>query len=218
MTEAGVPATIQDLYDRYDRLITWTIHRASYKKLDPERIQDLRQQVYVRIMERDYLSTCRTYYETHTGRFSSSLCTLVRNLVLSARSRQESDPLAHVDDVYAPHRGSERVPEDPMEYVLPIPSHEGATEARNLLDVVGRRLDASKRRTSVRKVIETALATGDLHSKRLADATGANASTVRHYLVSIRAEVRRLGDSSCRTAATKSAPTSSGPESPRNSS
>lgn len=224
MNDAGVPATVEDLYDRYDRLITWAIYRTSCRKLTTDQVQDLRQQVYLQVLERNYLTTCQTFYQTHTGKFSSSLYVLVRNLVIHRFDRQRADVLgpAKRQHTAAYSHMKDGRPQsidrwDDAHSIFGVsPSPEGPVEARNLLDVIGCRLDRSKRRSSVRALIEAALnAGGDLHSQRLAEAVGANASTVRHYLVSMRAEARRLEDPAWLTDATKSAPKSSARKSTR---
>lgn len=202
MSEAGVPTSIEELHDRYDRLITWAIRRSSRVRLDPDQLQDFRQQVYLRVMERDYLERCRKYYETHEGNFSTSLFTLVRNVVITRRRRSTRDPLALRQIPYAGSRSEEvRLELDLLDQHATAPSPAGPVEARNTLDVIAKRLKSRRRRTPIRKILDAAVVHG-LHSKTLAAATGADASTVRHYLVAIRAEARRL-ESPC-TAATKS--------------
>lgn len=214
MSEPGVPTSIEDLHARYDRLITWAIRRSSRTRLDPDQLQDFRQQVYLRVMERDYLSRCRKYYETHEGNFSTSLFTLVRNVVLTSKKRQHADPLLLAAPFRRSGRTSDRdLVDNPLEQALPpVPSAASALEAKNALDVIATRLKSRRRRTPIKSILDAAVVHG-LHSKTLAAATGADASTVRHYLVAIRAEARRL-ESSC-TAGTKSEATSTPSADPR---
>lgn len=204
MDDSGVPESVEELHERYDKLIVWAIRRT--RCVREHEIDEFRQQVYLRVLERDFLARCRAYYATHPGRFSSSLTVLVRNEVYRRAEKIKSDPMAGAvgfASEYEPVVTSwERLggpwatqPKTPL-----VPSHERAVEARDILAQIGRRLTSPKRHTQITDVLDTAVEHG-LHSGHLAQVLGTNPSTIRYYLVTIRAEARRL-EQSC-TATTK---------------
>ena len=79
MSAACVPQTMQELVEQYDPLIWWTINRVNPQMAREDR-EDLKQDVYARIIQRDFLTTSAKYYKTRPGKFSTSLVQLVRNL------------------------------------------------------------------------------------------------------------------------------------------
>jgi DNA-directed RNA polymerase specialized sigma24 family protein len=77
---------MDELVDRYGRLITWAIKLTADSKsvrLSPEDVEDAYQHVLVRVWEQDFLTRCRAYYATHEGRFSTSLKTLTVRATLN---------------------------------------------------------------------------------------------------------------------------------------
>lgn len=203
MSDAGVPNTMEELVERYDRLITWVIRRTNRGTLDEDTVQDLRQKVYLRIMQVDYLGRCRHYYTTHTGKFTNSLAKLVRNVVYGRYEKAKTDPLARAGSLSEQDRPAPRGRLPPSAKALPVESHERAIEARDVLTALGRRLDSPRSSIRTPQLLDAALTHG-LHSGTLAAVLGANASTVRFHIYKVRAEARRL-EGSCRTTTTKSA-------------
>jgi DNA-directed RNA polymerase specialized sigma24 family protein len=185
MTDAGVPVDAQDLFERYDRDITQAIKRSSGRRLDEDDVAEFRQQVYLRIMEYRALERSRVYYATHPGHFLGYLRTIVRHVVWKRAERGRADPL------YETH--STALPEGEVEAAwAAVRDHGPALEAADLLERASRNLESPRRRTPVRAVLDAARVHG-LHSQRLAEVTGGNASAIRHSLVAIRAEIRKLG-------------------------
>lgn len=207
MVDAGVPGTMEELVERYDRLITWVIHKTNRGALDDDTVQELRQKVYLRIMQVSYLDRCRTYYATHTGKFSSSLSQLVRNVVYGRYDKARTDPMARATsieaDPYEGHLDLFDVEQSRIHRRLKVDSHERAIEARDALAALGRRLDSPRASIRTPQLLDAAVAHG-LHSGTLAKVLGANPSTVRFHIYKVRAEARRL-EGSCRTTTTKSA-------------
>lgn len=78
-----IPADMDDLVARYGRLITYVIRCVVPHHLSPEDLQDLQQDVLVRVLQTDYLSRCRTYAATvDTYSFAASLRELTKNAAL----------------------------------------------------------------------------------------------------------------------------------------
>jgi DNA-directed RNA polymerase specialized sigma24 family protein len=207
MVDSGVPATVEELHARYDRLILSVIQRTN-RSLSEDEIQDFRQTVYLRILKYDFLGKCRAYYATHEGKFATSLWRLVRNVVYQRHEQNRSDPLAYavgLSDPPVPASDRVLVRRPPASAGLPsVRSPERAVEARDILAQIGARLASPKRRTQVSDLLGAAVETG-LHSGRLARVLGANPSTVRYYLVAVRAEARRLEKPCPSSVTTKSA-------------
>lgn len=88
MTNAArVPQNMQELIDNYDSFISWTIRETGPRMSEEDR-EDLKQDVYARIIRRDFLTTSAEYYKTHPGKFTSSLHMFVRNLTIDAYRRE----------------------------------------------------------------------------------------------------------------------------------
>ena len=83
-TARPAPATMEDLVAQYDRMVVWMIRKtlkgAASRETD---VEELRQMVYLRIIQQRYLERCQDYQLRCGGSFASSLCVLVRNVVLN---------------------------------------------------------------------------------------------------------------------------------------
>jgi DNA-directed RNA polymerase specialized sigma24 family protein len=122
---AAIPSPIPDSYDQLVRehsaLVRWAVNRI----LKPHRfathdINDVVQDVFVKLLEVDYLSRCRAYASTVGAyRFSNSLAVLARNVAVSylraqgvrARYRgpslDEPDQLTQMASAFDSDRGVE---------------------------------------------------------------------------------------------------------------
>lgn len=173
-----VPDTLEDLVSGYDRFILWAIQRFTPRVLVEEDIQDLRQMVYLRIVEKDFLGRCRLYYDTHDGRFVTSLSALVRNVLYSFWKRRRTDVLAearHVDDYQT----------------LPDLFHfEGRIEAADELGKLAASLRSRRRLIPISTVFEAALVVGP-SPLDIAEHLGMNPSTVRSHVAAARRVARR---------------------------
>jgi len=193
MCAANVPTTVQELVERYDRLILWGIHRTAGVRLTEDEVQDIRQQVYVRIIERDFLGRCRVYYATHEGKFSTSLTTFVRNVTLNIRDAEQRDPLRLAAATRAQREDDDRVQAD-LDQLAMIDPELRNLETRDFLASIAARLEArpgEPPRVPARVILQLAIEHG-LHSQVLAEHTGVHSSTIRHYLQNIRAVAHSL--------------------------
>lgn len=174
-----VPDTLEDLVSGYDRFILWAIQRFTPRVLVEEDIQDLRQMVYLRIVEKDFLGRCRLYYATHDGRFVTSLSALVRNVLYSFWKHRRTDVLMdtrHVDDYQT----------------LPDPFHfEGSIVAADELDKLAGRLQSRRRVIPISEVFEAALVVGP-SPLDIAQHLNMNSSTVRSHMAAARRAVREV--------------------------
>lgn len=135
--EHGVPADMETLVAQYEPFIKWAIHRYTRRPLSPPEVEDARQQVYERMLRYDYLSRCREYYATHPGRFTTSLSTLIRNLLTS---RVKADPLAGAISLDARQPGGKRVLPERIERDSKADRAAAKLEAKIRVDQVTTRL------------------------------------------------------------------------------
>lgn len=175
----NVPDTVEELVSDYDRFVFWSLRRFGGRVLAEDEVEDLRQMVYIRIIEKDFLSRCRIYYETHEGRFITSLSALVRNVLYNYWDHRRIDAL-HESRCLDDYR------------TLPsLVRFEGRIEAADLIDKLGRRLFSLHREVQISEVFAAALAVGDPCPRDIALHLGMNASTVRSHMAAARRAARR---------------------------
>jgi|PlaIllAssembly_1097288.scaffolds.fasta_scaffold03235_5 DNA-directed RNA polymerase specialized sigma24 family protein len=175
----NVPSSVEELVADYDRFVFWSLRKFAGRFLDEDELLDLRQMVYVRVIERDFLSRCRAYYEVHEGRFITSLSALVRNVLYSYWKRRRSDPLRNA-------RSIEDYRTQPSLFRF-----EGRIEAADVIDKLGRRLFSLHRDVQIHEVLAAALAVGDPCPRDIAIHLGMNPSTVRSHMAAARRAARR---------------------------
>ena len=83
------PRTIPELIDQYDRFITGCIFKISKGHVRPDDIEDLRQQILLRVHERKYLKK----YNPSKGSFNTYLYWLIRSVVVNQFESNERNPL-----------------------------------------------------------------------------------------------------------------------------
>jgi len=83
------PQTIPELIDQYDRFITGCIYRISKGHVRPDDMDDLRQQILLRVHERKYLAK----YDASKGAFNTYLYWLIRSVVVNQFEANERNPL-----------------------------------------------------------------------------------------------------------------------------
>lgn len=88
-TSKRPPRTIPELIDQYDRFITGCIFRISKGHVRPDDVEDLRQQILLRVHERKYLK----HYDPSKGAFNTYLYWLVRSVVVNQFEANERNPL-----------------------------------------------------------------------------------------------------------------------------
>lgn len=191
MNDAGVPESVEELHARYDRLIAWEINRATRRRLQPEEVDDLRQQVYLRVVNYNFLDRCRVYYASHEGRFSNSLLQLVRNLTNSELSSRTRNPLFLSQSAPLPQREDGEEP-DVLAGIPYCDRHEEALLARDALQRLGRRLDRPRQTVRTSAILREALTTG-LRSVEIAQSLKTRPGTVRSHLHDVRREAARMG-------------------------
>lgn len=178
MTEsARVPQNMEELIDLYDPLICWTINRVS-PNLQPEERDDLKQDVYARILQHDFLRTAGTYYQTHPGKFSTSLHRLVRNLAVDRFRREQV-------------RGRS-VPVS-QGYHVATPSHGRLSRLRRDVALIRKRLPSRPMQEIVDVLVEDPQATSkEIASKLREQGRQIEAPAVRWYLTRIRRMAREI--------------------------
>lgn len=86
---ARSPRTISELIDQYDRFITGCIYKISKGHVRPDDMDDLRQQILLRVHERQYLKK----YNPTKGSFNTYLYWLIRSVVVNQFESNERNPL-----------------------------------------------------------------------------------------------------------------------------
>lgn len=89
MATYSAPATFDDFVKQYDHFITVTIYRVSRGAVRSSELEDLKQAVYTRVIEKDYLSG----YSAERGSFSTYLFWLIRSVVVNQFDRNTRNPL-----------------------------------------------------------------------------------------------------------------------------
>lgn len=89
-----VPATFDEFYRDYDEYIESCIRKISRGYVRPDDIEDLKQQIYHRIIEKDYLNLSRTRIEERgEGSFTTYLFALVRSVLANRYDKNTRNPL-----------------------------------------------------------------------------------------------------------------------------
>ena len=92
-----IPATLDEFDRRYSRLVTYSIRRVSRGRVKPQDLDDLRQLVYIRIWQKNYLDRCRVLIaERHgTVAFTTLIFWLVRSVCVNQFAKNLRNPLNH---------------------------------------------------------------------------------------------------------------------------
>lgn len=84
-----VPQTVEELRAEYDSFIQGCIYKISRGNVQFEDLKELRQAVYTRVCERDYLRK----YDASKGSFTSYLYWLIRTVVVNSFDMNTRNPL-----------------------------------------------------------------------------------------------------------------------------
>lgn len=94
MTVKQVPATFEEFYDEYDGYIESAIRKISRGYVRPDDVEDLKQAIYFRIVEKDYLNLSRTRIEERgEGSFTTYLFALIRSVLSNGFDKNTRNPL-----------------------------------------------------------------------------------------------------------------------------
>jgi hypothetical protein len=95
-----VPDSIESCYDQCDHLITRNIAKVSHGRCSYEDCLDIRQLVYVRMIEKDFLTRSRELYEARGGGcFERSLYHLVKTVTVNFFEHNTCRPLYHATEL-----------------------------------------------------------------------------------------------------------------------
>lgn len=89
MATYSAPATFDEFVKQYDHFITVTIYRVSRGSVRSAELEDLKQAVYTRAVEKDYLAG----YSPEKGSFSTYLFWLIRSVVVNQFDKNTRNPL-----------------------------------------------------------------------------------------------------------------------------
>lgn len=93
-TVKKVPDTFEEFYAEYDGYIESVIHKMSRGHVRPDDIEDLKQQIYFRIVEKDYLNLARTrIQERGEGSWTTYLFQLCRSVLVNRYDKNTRNPL-----------------------------------------------------------------------------------------------------------------------------
>jgi len=101
------PRTMDELIAQYDRFITGCIFKVSRGHVRPDDVEDLRQQILLRVHERKYLKS----YDPKKGSFNSYLYWLIRSVVVNQFESNVRNPLNTAMGVVESSFDSEDVPD-----------------------------------------------------------------------------------------------------------
>lgn len=190
MNQSGVPESVEALVSGYDRLITWEINRVTRGRLQGHEVDDLRQQVYLRVVEKDFLGRCRAYYADTEGRFSTSLVRLVRNVAINQLAANTRNPLQRpLRHAVCTDSGMEV---NPLDRLAHCDRHEAALLARDTIEYLGAQLDNPQQKVLASAVLRAAIDHGP-RSVEIAEELHTRPGTVRFYLHRARKAARTLG-------------------------
>ncbi len=201
----AAPRTIPELIEQYDRFITGSIFRISKGHVRPDDVEDLRQQILLRIHERKYLK----HYNPSKGSFNTYLYWLIRSVVVNQFQSNERNPLNTAIPVV---ERSAFEGETPGALVLESyrdsvdDSFERIAQAKDLADRFERHLstfrpwgpaitlpNGAKERRSLALVFR--LLRQSMEVKEVAEALRCSPGSVFGYLKRIRLEARKFSAS-----------------------
>lgn len=126
MAVRTAPATFEELVAQYDHFITVTIFKISKGAVRTDDVPDLKQAIYARMLETDYLSK----YRPEKGSFSNYLFVLIRSVLVNQFSKNCRNPLNNaygivesgtdvgmyvkLDNRHVPHKMARGQFEDPV--------------------------------------------------------------------------------------------------------
>lgn len=124
MAAATAPRTITELIDQYDRFITGCIFKISKGHVRPDDIEDLRQQILLRVHERKYLKK----YNPAKGSFNTYLYWLIRSVVVNQFESNERNPLNMALSVIEAGPGGEQTDDDYVPGALVLEAYTDAVD------------------------------------------------------------------------------------------
>lgn len=200
------PRTIAELIAQYDRFITGCIFKVSKGHVRPDDIDDLRQQILLRVHERNYLQK----YNPSKGSFNTYLYWLIRSVVVNQFESNERNPLnTAIPVVERAERGDDYTPG-----ALVLEAYADAVDdsferiacARDIADRFEAHLmtlrpwgaaialpNGTKERRSLALVFR--LLRQSLEPKEIADTLRCSPGSVFGYLKRIRLEARKFSAS-----------------------
>lgn len=89
MATYSAPATFDEFVKQYDHFITVSIYRVSRGSVRSDDLDDLKQAVYARVVEKNYLAG----YAPEKGSFSTYLFWLIRSVVVNQFDKNTRNPL-----------------------------------------------------------------------------------------------------------------------------
>lgn len=113
MQHEGIPDSFEQLIDEYDEMISKFIRSISLNRIRREDFAELKQSVYLRLLEQDTLAVARRQIPERGGQFSSYVYTIVNSVVVNAFVKWGRSPLSRcIDTAYAPSSGGDGEDED----------------------------------------------------------------------------------------------------------
>jgi DNA-directed RNA polymerase specialized sigma24 family protein len=89
-----VPASFDAFYNEYDEYVESAIRKISRGYVRPDDVEDLKQQIYFRIVEKDYLTlAAKRIQERGEGSFTTYLFALIRSVLSNRFDKNTRNPL-----------------------------------------------------------------------------------------------------------------------------
>lgn len=90
----AVPSSFEEFYTQYDVYVENCIRKISRGYVRPDDIEDLKQQIYFRMVEKDYLNLSRRRIEERgEGSFTTYLFALIRSVLSNRFDKNTRNPL-----------------------------------------------------------------------------------------------------------------------------
>lgn len=87
--EQRVPRDLEELLALYDHFITVCLYRVARGAIQPDAVEDLKQRVLLRVVEKQYLER----YDPNKANFATYLFWLIRSVAVNAFERSARDPV-----------------------------------------------------------------------------------------------------------------------------
>lgn len=95
MASHGVPRDLDHLVAQWDHFIAAAIYKVSRGHVRPDEVPDMKQAIYLRIIETHYLDRCRVLLAERGGSFSTYLWLLCRSVLINQFSKNAHTALNH---------------------------------------------------------------------------------------------------------------------------